>query len=880
MDEQNKIVTVVELNTQQASQELVKLNTAASNSTKTLEERIEAKNKAIEIQNQLSKKTINALENERRTLEGRGASERELDAIFQKLNKAKLDALKVSEKQKADLDKLVVANDKYKRKLLEEQAAIRAAEEATIDLNSSFEEVYGTLQPLTTRLGEAEDRLYELALAGKEASDEYKDLLATVSNYKKTQQETDRVVDAASTTLTQRLAGAAQLVATGIQTATSALALIGVESESVEKTLLKVQAAMSFADSIKSLSEMGGQYKAFKTTIVSAYLAIIAAKNADTIATEANVVAENTSTTSKIKSAIASAALTVATNVITAAQWLWNAAIMANPIVALVVAIAAAVVGLALFTKYLIDSSEANETASKETDKLSKALDKESISLYKTGEAIREKNKQTLAMAKANGQSSESIRKLEKKLIDEQIATDKASTITARNTFIQERNNLAKLEAAGASDEVIKARKKEVEVAYQIFQRENKQLSESYKERAQLRKDQEVEIATERTEARKKAAEDAKKAAEDARKQAADAAKKALEDKKSFEAAREKFEKEQFDKLKREKAAQIALEELDISKKKSENPEADTLKQEQDVLKQKMDLELMTADLLESEKLAIKTKYAQLETDLITKTEQTRQQKLYELGLIELEKNQELSRLDFESKSRTILEQNAFEVAQLQEKAAFELSNTNLTESERVRIKKEAEAEIAKMNKAATIANKKAVDQQSADGIDALAESFGIAREVAIAKAIMNAPEAISNSFKMASAAYVPPLSIAMGALGAAATVVPIIKGLADIKKVRFPGKKGGGSTGDSASSAGGTISTPSAGSSIASVSIGDLAANNAAQLGIDPSIKSAATSDASNNVLGGGGNQVIFSEGKYSDFKKQVEFKENKTSI
>ncbi|MFK5165386.1 hypothetical protein, partial [Propionibacterium freudenreichii] len=64
-------------------------------------------------------------------------------------------------------------------------------------------------------------------------------------------------------------------------------------------------------------------------------------------------------------------------------------------------------------------------------------------------------------MAKANGASTESIRKLEKKLLDEQIATDKASATTASNTFVQERNSLAKLKAAGASDEVIAAREKE-----------------------------------------------------------------------------------------------------------------------------------------------------------------------------------------------------------------------------------------------------------------------------------------------------------------------------------------------------------------------------------------------------------------------------------
>jgi len=206
-------------------------------------------------------------------------------------------------------------------------------------------------------MGEAEDRLYEMALAGKTATQEYKDLLEVVSEYRRTQQETDRIVDGASATLASKLAGGAELAATGVQTLTSGMALAGVESETTEKTLLKVQAAMSFADSIRSLSEMGGQYRAFKSLIVSSYLAITTAKTADTLATESGIVAENQSTASKIKSIAVTGAQTVATNVATAAQWLWNTAVMANPIVALVVAIAAAAAGIYYFTKMLMDSS-------------------------------------------------------------------------------------------------------------------------------------------------------------------------------------------------------------------------------------------------------------------------------------------------------------------------------------------------------------------------------------------------------------------------------------------------------------------------------------------------------------------------------------------
>ena len=62
------------------------------------------------------------------------------------------------------------------------------------NLDATFEEVYGELQPLTTRMGEAEDRLYELALAGDTASKEYQELLTKVGEYRKVQIQTDLAV--------------------------------------------------------------------------------------------------------------------------------------------------------------------------------------------------------------------------------------------------------------------------------------------------------------------------------------------------------------------------------------------------------------------------------------------------------------------------------------------------------------------------------------------------------------------------------------------------------------------------------------------------------------------------------------------------------------
>ena len=95
------------------------------------------------------------------------------------------------------------------------KATNKAADSAD-RLDATFEEVYGELQPLTTRMGEAEDRLYELALAGDTTSKEYQDLLKSVGNYRKVQIQTDLAVDAAATTLSQKLGGALTGATSGI----------------------------------------------------------------------------------------------------------------------------------------------------------------------------------------------------------------------------------------------------------------------------------------------------------------------------------------------------------------------------------------------------------------------------------------------------------------------------------------------------------------------------------------------------------------------------------------------------------------------------------------------------------------------------------------
>ena len=220
------------------------------------------------------------------------------------------------------------------------------------------------------------------------------------------------------------------------------------------------------------------------------------------------------------------------------------------------------------------------------------------------------------------------------------------------------------------------------------------------------------------------------------------------------------------------------------------------------------------------------------------------------------------------------------ELALLERKRMQDVMAAGLTAKEIEVINENAAAKRKQLLDAGEKAEKAKEDAVLESAINGAVEAFGIAQEVAVARMIMAAPQAVAGSFKQASLEYAPPLSLVMGALGAAGTVAPIIKGLADIKKTRFSKSKGGASPGGSAnisaSPSGSAVSTPNISPEI----ISDIAASNSANLGLDTDLGSNATSDASNNVRGCASNNVIFSETRYREFQDQVSFKEEKSII
>jgi hypothetical protein len=149
------------------------------------------------------------------------------------------------------------------------QQSFESLDDAAINLDATFEEVYGDLKPLTARMGEAEDRLYELSLAGKQGTKEFQALLTTVGNYRKTQIQTDLAVDSAATTMTQKLGGSLEYVSGAFAATQGAMAIFGKENKSVEQAILKVQSALAITQGFAAMREGANSVKQLGTAIKS-----------------------------------------------------------------------------------------------------------------------------------------------------------------------------------------------------------------------------------------------------------------------------------------------------------------------------------------------------------------------------------------------------------------------------------------------------------------------------------------------------------------------------------------------------------------------------------------------------------------------------------
>ena len=257
-----------------------------------------------------------------------------------------------------------------------------------------------------------------------------------------------------------------------------AMGLIGVESESVEKSLLKVQSALAISQGIDQVLESVDAFKRFGA-VLKGFPAIQKA--------------------------------------ITAAQKLWNIAVAANPIGLLVVAITAAIAGITALVSWFSSSSAAAKKNAAAVAESTLALENHKRALQESSEAMQADSEFTIEMAKATGKSKDEVRKLILAEQDKKIALYESALATERLQLKQDQYTLSTLQAADADEEQIKKQEENVKAIEDQIKSTTDAVANGYKDRLKLVRGFRIEDEKEKIDAANKRKQDGKAAADVAR---------------------------------------------------------------------------------------------------------------------------------------------------------------------------------------------------------------------------------------------------------------------------------------------------------------------------------------------------------------------------
>ena len=312
--------------------------------------------------------------------------------------------------------------------------------QATHDVSASFADVYGEIQPLTARMGEAEDRLYELAAAGKTTTKEYKDLLQTVGNYRKVQIKTDIAVDAASTTMGQKLGGALNGVAAGFSLAQGVMGAFGVESEAVEKALLKVQSALAIQQGFKGITESLPFFTDLKNTAIDAFKGMTVASRA----------------------------------------------FMTAGIGILIVGIGLLIENFDKIANVFTGEIERNARYTKALNQSAKAIKDNAKELDKRADDLKRNQDFEYAMAEAQGATTAELRKMKVAQAEERIELEKDSVARAENIYWLAKQRYQKLVNLEADEELIKKAKENAVQARETLVKEKEDLQQARQDKKDI----------------------------------------------------------------------------------------------------------------------------------------------------------------------------------------------------------------------------------------------------------------------------------------------------------------------------------------------------------------------------------------------------------
>ena len=212
-----------------------------------------------------------------------------------------------------------------------------------------------------------EDKMFELAAAGREGSKEFAAIRNQLAGTKERIDDLNESIDMLKPEAKfQAFANLGAGIANGFAAAQGAAQLFGSESEALNESLAKVQSAMALAQGIQGLAGMGDSLKVVSTMLKST---------------------------------------TVGTYLATAAQKLYNLALKDNPIGWLIAGLTALVGVIALVVNAMGDETEAMEKSIKQREK-------ELELMNRSADALKNENKFRLDLAAAQGKNAKELQKI------------------------------------------------------------------------------------------------------------------------------------------------------------------------------------------------------------------------------------------------------------------------------------------------------------------------------------------------------------------------------------------------------------------------------------------------------------------------------------
>lgn len=162
----------------------------------------------------------------------------------------------------SEMQKLMTVYKNGSKQLANYNKSLRATAEATNevtnsnrDLNATFEDVYGDLKPLSSRLGELEDRMYELALAGESNTEEFESMRTEAARMRQSIIEVDKQVDVLAENKGLSAFGG------GLEEVGSSLMRLDFDTAAKQASALATASGkISFGSAISSIKQLGSTF--------------------------------------------------------------------------------------------------------------------------------------------------------------------------------------------------------------------------------------------------------------------------------------------------------------------------------------------------------------------------------------------------------------------------------------------------------------------------------------------------------------------------------------------------------------------------------------------------------------------------------------------